>query len=131
MTPRASLCPAISRSTTRRNRSSSPSLMLPSTAASRSAPPRRPWPYVACLHLVRLWSKECPSRLQHLRHLQRFYMLQFHYAAGRRTAIRLDNPFVTIIKGKACLSFYRRPHHLAELVYAVWLVAALQLQVQF
>src|SRR5215217_1612372 len=42
MTPRASLCPFISRSTTRRNRSSSPSLMLPSIVASRSAPPRRP-----------------------------------------------------------------------------------------
>src|SRR5215208_1728785 len=42
MTPRASLCPAISRSTTRRNRSSSPSLMLPSIAASPFAPPRGP-----------------------------------------------------------------------------------------
>src|SRR5829696_9098131 len=42
MTPRASLCPAISRSSARRNRSSSPSLMLPSIVASRSAPPRRP-----------------------------------------------------------------------------------------
>src|SRR5829696_4005268 len=42
MTPRASLCPAISRSSARRNRSSSPSLMLPSIAASRSAPPQRP-----------------------------------------------------------------------------------------
>src|SRR5215216_2697912 len=42
MTPRASLCPAISRSTTRRNRSSSPSLMLPSIEASPFAPPRGP-----------------------------------------------------------------------------------------
>src|SRR5215210_1634180 len=42
MTPRASLCPAISRSSARRNRSSSPSLMLPSIAASRSVPPQRP-----------------------------------------------------------------------------------------
>src|SRR5215211_3604180 len=42
MTPRASLCPAISRSTTRRNRLSSPSLMLPSIEASPFAPPRGP-----------------------------------------------------------------------------------------
>src|SRR5215217_2268343 len=60
MTPRASLCPTISRSTTRRNRSSSPSLMLPSIAASPSASPRRSRPSVAYLHLVRLWSKEHP-----------------------------------------------------------------------
>jgi hypothetical protein len=100
-------------------------LTPPSTAASQSAPPRRPRPSVAFLHLVRLWAKEHPSRLQHLRRLRRFYKLQFHYAAGRRGAIWLDNPFVTIIKGKACLSLYRRPHHLAELVYAGWLVVAL------
>src|ERR687890_460124 len=43
---------------------------------------RRVRPSVACLHLARLWSKEHPSRLRHLRHLQRFYKLQFHYAAG-------------------------------------------------
>src|SRR5215203_2967421 len=110
MTPRASLCPFISRSTTRRNRSSSPSLMLPSIVASRSASPRWVRPSVACLHLVRLWSKEHPSRLRHLRHLQRFYKLQFHYPAGRCAAIRLDNPFVIIIEGKACLSLYRSPH---------------------
>src|SRR5215213_6769372 len=42
MTPRASLCPAISRSTTRRNLSRSLSLMLPSIAASPFAPPRGP-----------------------------------------------------------------------------------------
>src|SRR5687767_10114714 len=42
-------------------------LMPPSTAASRLAPPRRPRPSVAFLHLVRLWAKEHPSRLQHLR----------------------------------------------------------------
>jgi len=29
------------------------------------------------------------------------------------------------------LSVYRGPRHLAELVYAVWLVVALQPQVQF
>src|SRR5215212_3187664 len=74
--------------------------------------------------------KRTSFRLQHLRRLRRFYKLQFHYAAGRCAAIRLDNPLVAIIKGKACLSFYRCPHHLAELVYAVWFVVALYLRVQ-
>src|SRR5215211_6580381 len=131
MTPRASLCPSISRSTARRNRSSSPSLMLPSIVSSPPGPPRRPRPPVACLHPVGFWPKVHPSRLQHLRRLRRFYKLQFHHAAGRRGAIRLGNPLVTIIKAKACLSFYGCPHHLAELVYAAWLVVALYLQVRF
>jgi hypothetical protein len=50
------------------------------------------------------------SLVTSLRRLQRIYKLQFHYAAGRCAAIRLDNPFVTIIEGKAPLSLYRRPH---------------------
>src|SRR5215217_4902589 len=114
MTPRASLCPAISRSTTRRNRSSSPSLMLPSTAASRSAPPDRPHSTAAALCSLSASGEVVVTRasslVTSLRRLQRIYKLQFHYAAGRCAAIRLDNPFVTIIEGKAPLSLYRRPH---------------------
>src|SRR5687768_13456165 len=81
MTPRASLCPAISRSTTRRNRSSSPSLMLSSIAASRLAPPRRPRPSVAFLHLVRLWPKEHPPSCRPI--LPVFLLLAWVVAAPR------------------------------------------------
>src|SRR5215211_7342203 len=111
-TSRASCCPSKSRLTARRKRSSSSSLMLPSIVSSPPTPPRRPRPSVACVHLVGLCSKELPFRLQHLR---RFYRLQYHHAAGCDGAIRLDNPLVTIIKGKVGLSLYRRAHHLAEL----------------
>ena len=58
------------------------------------------------------------------------YTLQLHQRAGRCDAIRLGNPLATIFEGGACLPLYR-PHHLAKLVYAVRLVAALQLQEQF